>query len=95
MSVSHHAPSPVEAPQFWTLAGLASWFSVSEATIMKYIAWRLIPPALGKHQNGFNYDQSHFDGIAKIRAERERYIPLSQRKHRPHIIIRTPRLDAS
>lgn len=90
-------PTRVESPpEFWTRAGLAAWFEVSEHVIRKYIEWKVLPPALGKHPNGFNYDHTHFDELKKLRAELEKQrIPLRERRRQPHIVIRNPRMDAS
>lgn len=79
--------------EFWTRPGLAAWFNVSERTIEKYIEWKLVPPALGKHPNGFNYDSTHVAAIAAIRAEMTNRIPLRERRRRPHVMIRAPRQE--
>jgi hypothetical protein len=89
LSLSHQTE---EAPQFFTRAGLAAEFGISERTIEEYIACDAMPPALGRHPNGFNYDYTHYRALAKKRAELAARIPLTRRrKRRPHIVIRASR----
>lgn len=90
MSVPYDSTHTDDAPQFWTLAGLASWFGVSESAIRKYKEWGLVDPALGKFPHGLNYTHIHFTQIAKVRADLARvghHIALRDRAHRPHVVV--------
>lgn len=102
VSEMSHAMRPAEEPEYWTLDGLANWFGISKHLVSKYRAWGLIPKALGKFPNGLNYDYTHFEALAAVRAEmeaRNARIPLRElgnpvpRRTTPHTIIRTPRED--
>lgn len=91
----YQAVHPEGRAEFWTLAGLASWFGISPWTIRKYITWHLIPPALGKYPGGLNYDHTHFEAIKRLRAEIEARIPLAERRRLPHCPTREPRPTAA
>jgi hypothetical protein len=94
LAVSHQAVRLEDAPQFFTLAGLAAAFAISEATVRKYIEWGNVPEALGKHPNGFNYDHTHYRALAAIRAERDAYRPLRERARQPRVIVIARRDEA-
>jgi hypothetical protein len=84
------SPSTVrdeDQQHLWTRAGLAAHFGISEETIKHYIACDRVPPALGKHPNGFNYNHTHFHALRRVRAEMESRTPLvRRRKQRPHCV---------
>jgi hypothetical protein len=96
LSATYQTAREEDQDHLWTRAGLAAYFGVSEWTIKHYIAaCPGVPPALGRHPNGFNYNHSHFQAIAKKRAELESRVPMTRhRKHRPHIVIRVSRETA-
>jgi hypothetical protein len=71
----------------WTIAGLAAYFNISEETVRHYIACDRLPPALGRHPNGFNYNHTHFTALSRLRADLESRVPLiRRRKQHPHCV---------
>jgi hypothetical protein len=87
-------PKGHDEPAF-TRAGLAADFGISERTVEHYIACGHVtgvPPALGKHPNGFNYGITHYRAIAAWRATlAERTPMIRRRRHHPHTIKVTQR----
>jgi AraC-like DNA-binding protein len=93
VSVSYRAARAEDTPQLWTVEALAAEFGLSVATIQTYSERRfgLIPPALGNHPSGFNYDHTHYEALRRHCAEMQRRVPLRERRNRPHVVIRERR----
>jgi hypothetical protein len=97
LSGSHQASRPEDAPQLFTLAALSAEFGYTEKTIRKYLGWGIVPRPIGHYHGGANYDHTHYQALARHRAEREADIPLRERAsraRRPHVVVRVPRESA-